>query len=143
MLSHSSAVWYHEKRMLPSRAGYSTRKAWEDACWKSLLKRPAAIDVLTTGHERRIIVLRSAIQEGLAVGNSYRKIGEELWASPQTISTIKKSFRKETYRSYFQRSKTERKKRVYSSLPKEPRAKYAKPIYKNRPRTYFGTEMVS
>ena len=122
---------------LPSRKDYETRAAWEDACWQEISKSSDILRRLVTPYERHGLVMRAAVEACLAVGKSYREIGRELWASPQTVSTIKKSFRKETYRSYFQRSKTERKKRVYSSSKSEDRVVSTKSLGGYR-RTKYG-----
>lgn len=66
--------------------------------------------------------MRVATLEGLASGKSYKKIGEELWLSPQTISSIKKAVSEKLYRSYRDRGKSERKKKTYSTI-KTPRNK--------------------
>ena len=79
------------------------------------------------------MITRAAAMEGLAAGKSYRKIGEELWLSPQTISGIKKSLNEKAYRSYLERSKKERKKRIYGSgtkpLPSRPSGRRVRTKY--------------
>jgi hypothetical protein len=75
------------------------------------------LQLLLTSHERRDLVRRAAALEGLVSGKSYRQIGEELWLSPQTINVVKKAINENNYRSYLERSKTERKKRKYSFHP--------------------------
>ncbi len=59
--------------------------------------------------------MRAAVVDGIRSGKSYQEIGNELWSSPQTISAIKKALNESKYRSYRERGKTERKKKVYSS----------------------------
>ncbi len=101
--------------ILPSINSYSSRKEWEDACWRKILKSEELLQLLLTSHERRDLVMRAAALEGLVSGKSYRQIGEELWLSPQTISGIKKAIHEKNYRSYLERSKKGRKKKEYSS----------------------------
>ena len=113
--------------ILPPMGKYSSRQDWEDACWQDILKSKNAFEFLITGHERHDLVMRVAALERLESGKSYRQISNELWLSPQTISGIKKAFRENGYRSYLERSKTERKKKVLSpplySRPSKPRGK--------------------
>lgn len=97
---------------IPAVNGYPSRKEWEEACWKNILRSPEWLNLLTV-YERRNIVMRVAVTHRLNEQKSYRDIGRELWLSPQTISAIKKGIGEERYRSYADRGKTERKKRVY------------------------------
>jgi len=98
---------------MPAVSDYSSRKEWEAACWQKIATSEELLQLLTTAYDRHNIVMRAATVDGLASGKSYRKIGEELWISPQTISSIKKSANEKVYKSYLERSKKERKKRVY------------------------------
>ncbi|OGY99518.1 MAG: hypothetical protein A2945_01520 [Candidatus Liptonbacteria bacterium RIFCSPLOWO2_01_FULL_52_25] len=90
---------------------YTSRKEWEDACWKKIVESEELLQLLITSHERHDIVMRAAAIDGLASGKSYRKIAEELWLSSQTISGIKKAMDEKAYRSYLERSKKGRKKK--------------------------------
>ncbi len=110
--------------MMPPQGDYSSRKEWEIACWQKLLDSTDLIDLLTTPHERRDFVMRAAALNMIMSGKSYREIGRELWLSPQTISGLKKALEEKIYRSYLERSKTERKKRVYSSKPDKLQPKH-------------------
>lgn len=101
---------------LPPVHGYPSRKEWEHACWSKLLKSKNLIASLVTHNERRNLVMRAAVIDRIHSGNTYRQIGKELWLSPQTVSSIKKAAKEHGYRSYRERGKTERKKRVYSPL---------------------------
>jgi len=99
---------------LPSLDSFSSRKNWEEECWKIILSSRESIGNLMTAYERRNIILRVAVLNLLNSGTSYRRIAEELWLSPQTISSIKKTFKESFYRSYRERGKLERKRKTYS-----------------------------
>ncbi len=103
-----------EKMRIPPISRYPSRKEWEIAVWEMIMRSPGAFRVVITPSERHDFVMRVAVIEGIRSGKSYREIGDELWCSPQTISGIKKALREEHYRSYWERGKTERKKKVYS-----------------------------
>ena len=111
------------KEILPSISDYSSRKEWEDACWQKILKSEKLLQLFSTANERHNMIMRCAAIDSLINGKSYRKIAEELYLSPQTISSIKKAINEKTYRSYLERSKTERKKKKYSlsPIPDKPR----------------------
>jgi predicted transcriptional regulator len=59
--------------------------------------------------------MRAAALDRLSTGKSYSEIGEELWLSPQTVSGIKKAASEKSYKSYLERSKKGRKKKIYGS----------------------------
>ena len=124
---------------LPKIEKYSSRKEWEDACWNKILESNELKELLklfTTSHERHDLITRIAALEKITSGKSYRKIGDELWLSSQTISGIKKAINENGYRSYLERSKKERKKKVYS----HDRASSTKPKPKGRAhKTKYGT----
>ncbi|MEY4731386.1 MAG: hypothetical protein RL681_332 [Candidatus Parcubacteria bacterium] len=82
------------------------------------------------------MIRRAAVLTYIKNGNSYREIGNELWAAPQMISALVKALREPSYRSYHERSRTERVKRTYtSSLSSyKPRMK--------RVRTKYGTREI-
>ena len=121
--------------LLPSLNHYSSRKEWEDACWQKILKSKNLLKLLTTPNERHNLVMRAAVMDAINSGKKYREIAEELWLSPQTVSTIKKAIKESNYRSYRERGKTERKKKVYSAGPVSRRRKH-----RGRPvRTKYGT----
>ena len=123
-----------KKVALPSLKNYSSRTEWEAACWQEVVRSEELLQTLTTNYERHHLVLRAAALEGLALGKNYKQIGEELFISPQTISTIKKSLTEKSYRSYLERSKKERRKRNYSANS------FFKPKRRGRPvRTKYGT----
>ena len=100
---------------LPDVNLFASRKEWEEACWRKLLQSKKWLHRIITPYERHNIIMRAAAAHRLNKGASYNDIGKELWLSPQTISTIKKGMNG-GYQSYAERGKTERKKRVYSSM---------------------------
>ncbi|MFH1193008.1 MAG: Trp family transcriptional regulator [Candidatus Jorgensenbacteria bacterium] len=119
----------------PSVHNYPSRKEWERACWGKLLKSKNLIALLATPNERRNLVMRAAVTERINAGKKYRQIAEELWLSPQTISSIRKALSENGYRSYRERGKTERKKKVYYSLfPPREHQRRGRPV-----RTKYGT----
>ncbi|HUX35754.1 MAG TPA: hypothetical protein VMV71_01830 [Candidatus Paceibacterota bacterium] len=122
------------KGELPSLSNYSSRKEWEDACWRKLLKSKNSLVLLATSHERHNLIMRAAVIDGINSGKKYRQIAEELWLSPQTISSIKKAVNGSDYKSYRERGKTERKKKIYSHYTASARRKF-----RGRPvRTKYG-----
>ena len=108
---------------LPAVSQYASRAVWEKACWEQLLYSPAQLTHILTPYERRNLILRAVAEHRLLQGVSYGDIGKELWLSPQTISVIKKGMRERGYRSYAERGKTERKKKVFHSSVSGPRRK--------------------
>lgn len=90
---------------MPPVDQYPSRKEWEAASWKRLICATAKLEPLLTTGERRALVMRAAALERLAAGVSYRRIADELWLSPQTISALKKSVREQGYRSYWERGR--------------------------------------
>lgn len=117
---------------------YSSRGEWESACWHKISKSNKFLESLITSYERHNLVMRAAVINGINSGKKYKEIAEELWLSPQTISAIVKSVKENNYKSYRERGKIERKKKVYSfgrhQKPKEYRGK--------RIRTKYGTMYV-
>lgn len=100
---------------LPALSRYHSRKEWEEACWKEILKSAKLLESLATSRERHNLVMRAAVINHFKSGKTYKQIGEELWLSPQTISAIKKAIKETSYQSYRERGKTKRKKKQYSS----------------------------
>jgi len=106
-------VAYMNKKQLmnlPSISEYSSRKEWESACWFKLIKSEELLELLITSHERHDLVMRAATLKELALGKGLRQISRELFISSQTINVIKKAMAENSYRSYSERSKKERKK---------------------------------
>ena len=74
---------------------FKSRKEWSNYAWHELLgdiKNPAlavAMDSLLSSYEKNIIVNRFAAVSLIKEGASYKKIGEELWLSPNTIRSLK------------------------------------------------------
>lgn len=121
--------------VMPQLSAYSSRTEWETDCWQKILQSKELLRLLVTSHERHDLVMRAAALDRLITGKSYSQIGEELWLSPQTISSIKKSLKEKNYRSYLERSKKERKKRKYSFQVSPAKARP-----RGRPqRTKYGT----
>ncbi len=123
-----------ERVALPPLNAYSSRKEWEDACWRKIVASRELLQQLITSHERHDLVLRAVAMEGLASGKSYREIGKETWLSSQTISGIKKVFGGKEYRSYIERSKKERKTKKYNTslfptLSEKPRGRLQRTKY--------------
>ena len=97
---------------MPQIDAYASRSDWEDACWQKIMRSRGLLEMFITSHERHNLVLRAAARDRLSVGKSYRKIGEELWLSPQTVSSLKKAISEKSYRSY--RERNERNKKTFS-----------------------------
>ncbi|TRZ64761.1 MAG: hypothetical protein D4Q79_00880 [Spirochaetia bacterium] len=123
--------------ILPLIKNYPSRKEWEVVCWRKILESKELLNLLITSNEGHNLVMRAVVMEGLFSGKSYKQISEELWLSPQTISSIKKALKEKAYRSYRERGKTERKKKVYSSWSR-PAPKRSRPKGVPR-RTKYGT----
>ncbi len=117
---------------------YSSRKEWEHSCWQKILNSENLKDILglaSTSYECHNLVMRVAAIDRINSGKRFREIGKELWLSPQTISSIKKSISRSNYRSYRETGKTERKKKIYSHDTFSTKRKY-----RGRPvRTKYGT----
>jgi len=128
MMYHSGYVMLKNMKgasnELPPANHYHSRRDWEKACWQKIIKSPDLLRIIITANERRNFVLRALAIDRLSSGKKYREIGEELWLSPQTISSVKKALREQNYRSYWERGKTERKKKVYSGNFGQTRKKY-------------------
>ena len=99
---------------MPKIDNYHSRAEWEDACWQKISVSKDLLELLVTSHERHDLVMRAAAIDAIASGKSYKEIEKELWLSSQTISSIKKALAENNYRSYLERSKKERKKKIYS-----------------------------
>src|SRR3989344_1834808 len=108
---------------IPPLGRYSSRKEWEDACWQKIVKSRDLFAVLVTSSERHNLVMRAVAIDRVNSGKKYRQIAEELWLSPQTISSIKKVMNGSNYKSYRERGKTERRKKVYTPSPASSRRK--------------------
>lgn len=124
-------------RTLPLISRYSSRKEWEGACWHAIITSRNLLELLTTSYERHNVVMRAAVIEGIRLGKKHKQISEELWLSPQTISSIKKAVRENSYRSYRERGKTERRKKVYTSGPSRGRKRRGRPVRTKYGRVYL------
>lgn len=106
------------KFILPSLKSFPSRKEWEKAIWKRILKSGGILDSLVTANERHNIVMRAAAMNDVSSGKTYAAIARELLITPQTVSSAKKAVATSgNYRSYRERGKTERKKKIYSMDP--------------------------
>lgn len=114
MTKNSAKDSIKELLSLPSKNRYPSRQEWEGACWKKILKSEKLLDLFVTPYERYNIVLRAATMELLNSGRGTRPITRELQISRQTVSSVKKTVKGMGYKSYRERGKTERKKKVYS-----------------------------
>jgi len=103
--------------IIPPIDNYSSRKEWENACWSKIVKSEEILNLFTSSYERHDVVMRVAALKGFISGKSYRQISKDLFLSLQTISSIKKAIKESHYRSYQERSKTERRKKKYSNGP--------------------------
>jgi len=132
---------------IPPISNFPSRSLWEEAVWRSIilhivtLQKPEEMQTffepILSSYERSNIIQRIAAIDRITEGHSYRTIGKELWLTNQTISSIKKAWGEKHYRSYHERGKTERKKKVYSPPSKSSKS-HKDPFRKTR-RTKFGT----
>ena len=121
---------------LPSIDKYSSRKEWEEVYWRKILESEELLNLLMTSNERRNLVMRAAILKEIISGKGPRQISRELFVTLQTISAVKKGAAENKYRTYLERSKKERKKKVYSVDNRPVRRKWPE----GRPRrTKYGT----
>lgn len=107
---------HNTMKKLPRADEYPSRKDWEEASWNIVKTFPELLDSIVTPYEKKAIAMRALALQCFEEGKSYRDISRELWLSLQTLSTIKKGAKEKKYRSYGDRGKTERKKRVYSPM---------------------------
>jgi len=107
--------------MLPPIGNFSSRREWENAAWRKVVESRKLMQLLLTPYERHDLVMRAAVLEALASGKLHRQISREFFVSLQTINAVKKAMGENGYRSYLDRSKTERKKRDMSTIPSAPR----------------------
>ncbi|MEK7498263.1 MAG: Trp family transcriptional regulator [Patescibacteria group bacterium] len=131
--------------VIPEVKNYSSRVAWKKAVWDVIVahfvtlrhtnKLEPLLEILLTPHERSRVIHRMAAINRILMNKEYREIEEELFLTPQTISTIKKALREEHYRSYNERGKIERKKKVYS--PRKSSESSKDPFVRTR-RTKYG-----
>ncbi len=89
-----------------------TSKNLGEIIWESVLEKFANaktkkeiesfFGILMTSQERESVARRLAVLSLIDKGLHYREIGEKLWVSPVTISTIKKSILSRDYKSHHQ-----------------------------------------
>ena len=132
--------------VIPPPHDFKSRTLWEEAVWQIIVsylvtirkteEMKSLLELLLSSHERSQVIRRITAIHRIAGGHSYRTIGKELWLTNQTISSIKKAWEGKHYRSYHERGKTERKKKIYS--PVSSSKSYKDPSVRTR-RTKFGT----
>lgn len=86
-------------------SNFKSRKSWEDSIWREILqkinrlKSPEKINeflsALLTPYEKELILRRITAISLIKRGETYRRIGEILWLSPRTISSIKSNLEKD------------------------------------------------
>ncbi|MDP1706426.1 MAG: Trp family transcriptional regulator [bacterium] len=98
-------------------------KKREGIFWENIRKNPELLKSLLTTGEINNITERWAVIKMIKAGIGPSQISRELSISRQTISAVKRSLAEKTYKSYRERGKTERKKKVYSPTraPKKKR----------------------
>ncbi len=129
---------------IPTIKTHKTRSEWTRAMWDILLSHlcslkdkgtlKAFMELIVTPHERATIVRRAAAIQQLKHNVRYVDICRELFIAPQTLTSLKKALTEHQYRSYRERGKTERRKKVYSSSPQK-----SKKIPTRKKRTKYGT----
>ena len=117
--------------LLPAQKDYASRVAWETACWNTVLQSERLLNALVTPYERRNIIMRAIAINLINSGTGLRQISRDLGISRQTISAVKKAINEAGYVSYWERSKTDRKKKLYSSFrsQKNPYRRYRRTKY--------------
>lgn len=127
-------------KLLPSRSAFSSRALWENACWKKLVRLPNILFLIATTTERRKLIMRTAALDRLRVGMPQLHIARDLQLSRQTIHAIKKAMSEDAYRSYWERGKTERKKRTNAGITvRRVGTQRAATHGKKRVKTKYGT----
>jgi DNA-binding NarL/FixJ family response regulator len=131
------------KISLPKSEDFKTRKQWEESAWLELVmwctkSDPKLVhtllDSITSSSERRHIIKRAIAVDRIHHGASYRDIGEELWLTPQTISSIKKGLVSHTYKSNWERAEAQKKARDLAWVKK----RHERPEPKFYKRTKYG-----
>ncbi|KKU90835.1 MAG: hypothetical protein UY23_C0006G0044 [Candidatus Jorgensenbacteria bacterium GW2011_GWA1_48_11] len=109
---------------MPPINHYLSRKDWLEASWKKIAKSEKPLALLVTPYERRNIVMRAAVRDCLDSGKGIRQIARELQLSLQTVNAVKKALSEKNYRSYRERGKSERQKRVFSSYNNQVKERF-------------------
>lgn len=116
-------------KLFPLIQLFPSRKEWERACWKIIIKSPKIFECIVTVGEQHNLVIRAVAIHYVHLGKSYQQIAKELLLSPQTICSIRKAMQESTYKSYRERGKIERKKKLYSHTPARPQTIHSgKPV---------------
>jgi len=118
---------------LPPLNRYPSRKIWEDTCWQKILESKKLLEPIITSYERHNLTMRAVVVDRIKLGKRNKEIAEELLLSKQTINSIKKAIEDNSYISYRERGKKERKKKIYSHTinlnKKTPFRRYRKTKY--------------
>lgn len=99
-------------------SNFKSRAEWERALWRDFLRKAgfhkkakALLNSILTENEKKLIIKRLVAVSLLRKGKTYREIGEILWLSPSTISSIKKGLKSgRIYRSRSQKDKRDKSK---------------------------------
>jgi len=113
--------WFGMIILMRQSAEFKSRKEWELALWEDFLERieranlqqkikPLFNSVLSQ-NEKRLIIRRLAAVSLIRKGKSYKEIGEILWLSPNTISSIKKGLKSG---NFYRSRESKRKERPVS-----------------------------
>jgi hypothetical protein len=119
---------------LPLLEDYSSRREWEEACWNKITDIGDVSNLVITLNERHNLIMRAAAAEKINSGMGTSQIAKELFLSRQTVNTIRKAIKSNEYKSYRERGKMERKKKVYTPSMKKDKKYRGRPI-----RTKYGT----
>lgn len=106
---------------------FKSRKEWEKFIWGKFLESVKKtdsnkqlgklLDSVLSENEKRLIIKRIAAISLIRQGKTYKEIGEILWLSPSTISSIKKSLKSGLF--YQSRRDIDRKKKNQKRDSKE------------------------
>jgi len=114
----------HAGEKFPKIDSFDSRQEWENECWKIISCRPELLKNIITPKEKKNIILRAVAIQYIKAGKNYRDIGSELFLCPQTVYVLRKSLGEQGYRSYKDRSKTERKIRKIADTSHKGRSTY-------------------
>ena len=115
---------------MEEKISFNSRKEWENYIWLKFIdnirkagekqKAEKFLNNLLTEKERKIIAKRLATLALIKEGRSYKEIGKILWISPGTISSLKKSIKKDNgYRSerHYNEKSAETKRERTKGIP--------------------------
>ena len=128
---------------VPLTKDSGARKEWEAVVWQELCEwftrqdvktLKSTLELITSLHERQLMVKRAAAIAHIRNGKSYKEIGRELWIAPQTISSIKKGLAGQNYVSNWGKAKSQRRARQPARLNKSSE----RPVLKHYRRNKYG-----